>query len=390
MINAVFSTLPMFACLFWTLCLALNFRQNDRAKQFLTYFMAVSTTLYFCHAVYFNKEYSLFPFTDSIYTFTTLAVFPLYYLYIRLLSIGKKLEAKNFTILIPSVVFAISATLIYFLMTGEERMQYVYNWAFGDRRYAEATPLMKAQLIRYKLTGIVFALQTLPILYLGSKHISRYNKEIHNYYSDTEGKTFLHIKLLLAIFVATSFASFIMNIIGKEFFATSPLLIIIPSLLFGSLLFTLGYFGNKQNYTAADFLFEIQHSDSLSTNFTQEIVENKVSSQTIIRLIEDKELFKQPDIKISDIARLLGTNRTYISEALNKGMGLSFSELINKYRTECAKELILQSIKEGSEINMLVILEQSGFSAESSFYRIFKSFTGHTPKGWIKQHYDHD
>ncbi|MDL2247384.1 helix-turn-helix transcriptional regulator [Bacteroides sp. OttesenSCG-928-J23] len=385
MFTAIFSTLPMFACLFWAITFALDTRFDSRAKRFLALFMSVATVLYFCHAAYFNKEYGLYPITDSIYTFATLAVFPLYYLYILVLSTPSRLPRKHFLVLLPSLLFCLSAIVIYRLMPEEVLRDYVLHWIYGDKSFADAPLLIKAQLIRYRLGSIVFTIQVVPILYWGSRRISKYDKDINNYYSNTEGKTVSWINLILIVFVATSFSSFIMSIIGKEFFSTSPLLLIIPSVLFGTLLYTLGYFGSKQNFTAIDFLAEVQKNDSLSiTPPAEQIAKNSLSA-AIIQLLEEKELFRQSDIKISDVARMLGTNRTYVSESINKEMNLTFSELINKYRIEYAKELIRTAIRKGEDLNMYTVIEQSGFSAESSFYRVFKLMTGRTPKAWMTE-----
>lgn len=384
MLIAIFSTLPMFACLFWGVTFCLDFRHNDRAKRFLTLFMLVSALLYLCHTAYFNREYVIFPVTDSIYTFTTLAVYPIYFLYIKLLSESRDLKVYDFLILLPALLFSIAAAAIYMAMSSEERILYIHHWAFGDYGLKDASGIIKMQVIRYKLTSIVFAVQIIPILYLGGKKISHYNQEINNYYSNTEGKIFPRINFLLIAFVITSLVSFAMNIIGKEFFATSSFLILIPSLLFGILLYSLGYFGNKQNFTVADFSGEAKQNDQQNDNISQKEITDKKLSHVIIRLVEEKELFRQPDIKVSDISQMMATNRTYISTAINKELNLTFSEFINTYRIEYAKGLILKAQQENVILNMSSIIEMSGFATESSFYRIFKSITGTTPKKWAK------
>lgn len=386
MVTAIFSTLPMFACSFWAVVLLLDFKQNDRAKRFLTFFMIVAAVLYLCHSAYFNKEYNIYAIADSIYTFATLSVYPLYYLYIRLLTEERALSRKDFIILLPAIVLGIATSLIYSLMPADVRMQYILHWVFGNDAWDGASTLIKAQLIRSKLTGLTLAFQIVPVLYLGGKKISSYNKEINNYYSDTEGKTFSQITLLLSIFVATSLFSFLANIIGKDFFATAPFLILIPSILFGTLLFSLGYFGNKQQFTAADFQKERTKADALQNGVVlREPVAKSGLAVAIIRLLEEEELFRQPDLKLPDLARLLGSNRTYVYETINKEMNQTFSELINKYRVEYAKKLLLKALKANETLNLSVVIEESGFSAESSFYRIFKSVTGTSPKEWAKK-----
>lgn len=382
MLYQILSAFPMFACLFWTVQLLSDFRHNDRAKRFLTLFMAVAALLYFCHYVYFNRAYEMLPVTDSIYAFTTLAVYPLYFLYIKLLSESRKLRVRDFYTLIPAVLSCSACAVIYLMMDYGERSAYLQQVIFGHAKAAGISPLAYAQDVRYKLTGIVFAFQIIPILYLGSRKIARYNREINDFYSNTEGKTFSEIRTLLIFFVATSAASFVMNIIGKHHFADSVWMILIPSLLFSTLLYSLGFIGNKHYFTAVDFARDKAGNDSFDTNGKEYPGD---LAKTILELIESKELYCQPDIKVSDIAGLLRTNRTYISAAINKELKVSFSALINDYRVERAKKLIVGSISTGKKMTKTEIIEQSGFSNESSFYRAFKIATGTTPQKWLAQ-----
>ena len=100
--------------------------------------------------------------------------------------------------------------------------------------------------------------------------------------------------------------------------------------------------------------------------------------EQISKLIEEKELFRNKDIRISDIASELATNRTYISLIINSTLGTNFSDLINGYRIEHAKKLM----KERPEMSHTDIAEESGFSSRTSFLRTFKAKTGMTPTEW--------
>ena len=101
-------------------------------------------------------------------------------------------------------------------------------------------------------------------------------------------------------------------------------------------------------------------------------------SRQISKLIEEKELFKKKDIRLSDIASELATNRTYVSLIINSSLGTSFSDLINSYRIEHAKKLMAEQPK----MSHSDIAEQSGFSSRTSFLRTFKAKTGMSPKEW--------
>ena len=101
----------------------------------------------------------------------------------------------------------------------------------------------------------------------------------------------------------------------------------------------------------------------------------------IISLVEEKQLYLQKDLKVSDIARELGTNATYISASINGQMGVSFPDFISKYRVEHAQRLM----REHPDMPLSAIWENSGFNNEKSFSRSFKTHTGQTPSAWKTQ-----
>lgn len=100
----------------------------------------------------------------------------------------------------------------------------------------------------------------------------------------------------------------------------------------------------------------------------------------ITALMEEKELFRRPDLKLADLALELGTNVTYISACINGQAGVSFNEFLTRYRVRYAQELM----KSNPDKKLSHIAEESGFSGERSFFRNFKKVTGVTPRQWIE------
>ena len=101
-----------------------------------------------------------------------------------------------------------------------------------------------------------------------------------------------------------------------------------------------------------------------------------------LNLLMDKQKpYLNSDLKVADVARLLGTNSAYISNCINSQKGCSFNQYINAYRIEHAKELFKQS----PDKKVAEIWPASGFSTETSFFRTFKALTGLTPTEWKQQ-----
>ena len=100
--------------------------------------------------------------------------------------------------------------------------------------------------------------------------------------------------------------------------------------------------------------------------------------QRICQVMEEQQLFMNPDLKITDLATALGTNRSTISACINSQRDCSFPQFVNAYRVACAQELL----RTQPDIKIAEVCVKSGFSSEASFYRIFKAVTGTTPTAW--------
>lgn len=98
----------------------------------------------------------------------------------------------------------------------------------------------------------------------------------------------------------------------------------------------------------------------------------------ICQVMEDKALFLNPNLKVSDVANILGSNRTSISNCINTQRGCSFPQFVNAYRIDYAQELM----RNQPDMKLAEVCTVAGFSSEASFYRIFKTVTGLTPADW--------
>lgn len=98
----------------------------------------------------------------------------------------------------------------------------------------------------------------------------------------------------------------------------------------------------------------------------------------ISELMESQKLYLNSDLKLSDVATMLGTNRNQISTCINSKRGYSFSQFVSSYRIEYAKDLMRRQ----KDIKITEVWMQSGFTNETSFFRTFKVVTGLTPNEW--------
>lgn len=115
------------------------------------------------------------------------------------------------------------------------------------------------------------------------------------------------------------------------------------------------------------------------TNETpDEAIDSTELMQRLVQLMEEQQLFLKPDLKVTDIASTLGTSRTVLSNCIKTHHNCTFPQFINTYRIAYAQELM----RNQPNLKMTEVYMASGFSSETSFYRIFKAITGTTPTDW--------
>ena len=82
---------------------------------------------------------------------------------------------------------------------------------------------------------------------------------------------------------------------------------------------------------------------------------------------------------------VVGTNTTYLSNAVNQVFHCNVKTLINWYRVQYAKTVLSKKMYSLKDIPFVC-----GFSSKSTFYSAFKKFEGITPFQYIHKNSDDD
>lgn len=371
MLGVVISSLPMIVCGVLSVLIALSLYDHcNLAKKRLLVFMVTATVLYLAHFMYFNRQTSVIPLTDTLYCFCNPAVFPLYYLYIEELTEYRPNRWRQALCLLPSILCFLAVGVIYLLMDDEETALFIRHYLYADE-YGSLSGLAWWQVIAHLVVRIVFAIQIPLVLFYGFRRISAYNTVVESNYSDIEGKRIVRIKTLLVLFAVTSLVAFVFNLIGRQRFIDGPEPLTFPAILFSMLLLLIGHVGLNQHFSVQDIDAEVfQEADMMQeTKADSELLEG------IRKLVSDEKLFLYPNLKVSDLAIRLHSNRNYIHHAINVEMGTSFSDYINSQRIDYASKLL----EEHPELSINDVMMKSGFTSSSAFYRNFKKFKGITP-----------
>ena len=365
---SILTTFPMLVCFLITIQLILEQKRlnaKNTPMQWLTVWAISSTLLYMGHIFYFWHKETWLPVTDTIYVSMNLCVYPLYLIYISELTEERPISKKLTTLcllLAPSIVALITCGTLYSSMSSQETNEFIDCYLYHNSCPPQVG-IAKALAVTHIICRIVFAIQVIAVAFLGIKKINRFNHTISQHYADTDDKEVQGLKTLLNLLVVTSILSALVNIFGRYAFIDT-IWLGLPSVIFSILLFTIGWIGLHQHFSISDVM---EHNPEENT-ITKEY-ENSLC-QELDRLMQEKRTYLENDLRLEQVTRELGTNRTYLLQALNEGKGMTFKEYINRLRIEYAEQLM----ESNPSLTKNEIATMSGYNTLSSFYRNYNTY----------------
>ena len=335
--------------------------------------MLMALILYISHAIFFNNLFKFYSYIECFYILSMLSLYPLYYLYLLSLS-TKKLVFKKLVHFIPAVIFSVAIFIATVILTPEERIIYINEILINKSFMQTNLPfLVRIKGFIFLASRIIFIIQIGYYLIKGVSVANTHNRQIVNYYSNTERKTLGWVKIINIIFLFTSLGSIAFVFIGRGFFTHNEALLLIPSGLYTMFLFIIGFNGNRQIRLNVEF-----KDDDLASNLNEfKNGQSKNLKKQLIQLFDINKIYINSDLRITSISETLKTNRTYISKLINEEFKMNFNEFVNEYRIKEAKKLLLD--KNNNLYTIEHIAEISGFGSVNSFTRVFKSIVGMPP-----------
>ena len=364
---------PIFVTLFWSLIFFIQVGRTDKSKINLGILMLMAFVLYISHAIFFNNYYKIYSYIECIYIFSMLSLYPIYYLYLVSLSTNK-IVFKHLIHFFPALIFSVAIFILTMISTPEERGIYVKEILI-DKNLKELnlSTLVGIKGLTFFFSRIVLIIQIVYYLTKGVFVAKKHNRQIANYYSNMEGITLNWVKSLNITFLFIALSSITFAIIGRGYFTQHEAFLLIPSVLFTTFLFIIGFNGNHQIQVSAEFRNNEQILDAAEIKNGQP---DGLKNQ-LVQLFEADKIYKNSDLRITLVSEILKTNRTYISKLINAEFKKNFNEFVNEYRIEEAKKLLLD--KSHNLYTIEYIAEKSGFGSVNSFTRVFKEIVGMPP-----------
>jgi AraC-like DNA-binding protein len=103
--------------------------------------------------------------------------------------------------------------------------------------------------------------------------------------------------------------------------------------------------------------------------------------QKIVEIVEQQQLYLNPELTLADVAQAVGLNVNVVSQTINSGLGQPFNDFINQHRVAAMKA----KFERGDHLKhtLLAIAFDCGFNSKNTFNRAFKKCTGLAPKDYL-------
>lgn len=327
-------------------------------------------------AVLYSGNQLLYKYFDEIFIFSSLCIFPLYYLYLIHLTKDSIHQKKYLWHIAPAAFLLMLYIIFESRLTHKEYEDYILNFIHSRSiiNFSPSNPVSQLEIV-FLIVRVYYLVQIFLYILLGLRISISWETRLTESLSETTGKEIRLIKTLSMLsFIITIFAYFI-DSFGIFFVPESSLILLLPMFLSAPIFFKIGQIGYEQNFTVSD-LEEVElEAVKIGSPFTNENP-SKIRKNLEI-LMNEERIYLIPDLRISTVCERLHTNRTYLSQVLNDELKLNFNCYINKYRVEHAILLLKDSTWRNYSLEKFA--ELSGFGSTISMIRAFKQITGKTP-----------
>jgi AraC-like DNA-binding protein len=371
-IVALLSTL--FINLYGAIFLFATSNKQLKNRFFLGLFFFNSFVLFVGHFLSFNEYWMAFRYLDFLFLAALLAFYPLYYLYLYSAFNISIFSIKWYLHFLPSIIIAVLMAAATYFSSWENYLMYMnnnlYSTELGNQESKNLAYLYKGTRFFHLLQIVFYNFLTIRFLLLA-------RNKMHNYFSNLDKFQLQYFYIVnISFILLMSIPGFYVTVIGRTPLNNNDSLLFYVCTLFSLLYIILSIIGLRQipakiNLTSSDL--------NESTNF--HLQELNAIETNLLLFFKDKKPWLDPHLTILEVAKQIGTNRSYISNIINDNIGVNFNQFVNDYRVNEAKILLKQT----PELSISEISELAGFGSVSSFLRIFKKIENCTPTEFRKK-----
>ncbi|MGB0524035.1 MAG: helix-turn-helix transcriptional regulator [Flammeovirgaceae bacterium] len=249
------------------------------------------------------------------------------------------------------------------------------------QRYALAIPAKQEVFtFFYQAVSICSILYAIGLSILSFKAVFLHHSELASFKSDAlkwVKALWIGITALIALWIGHELIKLMVGQVNATYILASTSIFTYWIIYKGLYQFKLG----NDQYHIQQIIH--QRATTRTTQKTPKPIQGQDHFERFQQLCLDEKWHYDPDLSRDAVAEKLGISSGYLSQIVNKATGKSFPEVINQYRVNAAKAMILDP--EFRNYSLLAIGLEAGFKSKSTFYTSFKKETGFTPGEFKKK-----
>jgi len=207
--------------------------------------------------------------------------------------------------------------------------------------------------------------------------VHRYRINLKNEFSTISGKITLGWLLFVIILYMTfMMIAYILGLIKYMSSIETYAVLVTYSFLVG-LVYIFSFYGllQQQIYSHRS---EYQTDKYKNPRLTGKTIDKEINKlETYFR---KEKPYLDSELSIYMVSAKLNISRHTLTEVLNSGLGKNFYQYVNEYRVNEVKQKLKDPAYDKYSIDAVGF--ECGFNSKSSFYAVFKQYTGQTPSGF--------
>lgn len=345
-------------------------RKVNHSANILLGFSVLALSFDLFDAVYYlDSFFYKYPHLFGLTFAATFLYGPVFYLYLKLLTTGRKFNKKDLLHFLPFflVIFYIIPVL---LLNSEQKVQFILQTLNN--------PPLDIRIINYfkSIQGTVYSILVFVTIH-------NHNKKLKDSFSNMDRINLKWFRNLLAamifvwlLFVVGSIVNIFVNVEYES----------VIHLVFSIFIYSIGYTALKQpeifiqpvddekekKFPKAEVELNERYKKSGLTDEAAEELHN-----SLLELMNNQKPYLERELTLSKLAELLDVTQHNLSEVINTKLEQNFYDFVNKFRVEEFKRKLEEP--ESEKYSLLALAYDSGFNSKTSFNIIFKKQTGMTP-----------
>lgn len=345
------------------------YRPGKISRRLLLTMTGIHTYVLFMYFIMHSDLYKLMPHLIATHMPLVMLIAPALWFYLRFITHQQtRFVRADLLHLLPALIHLLILIPLY-----ASGATYKITGQFGQDYF-----------IRLELVEIIKLI--IPVTYgsLSYKLIQRRLSQNKDKQQQKKLKTF---SLFMILYLLNGMSSVVYHLayhFGFQTYWVHTLLNAVSVILLTTVLFGLAYAAITNPGFLGKNVAPLQVTEAALPKYHSSSLNHQNNYQeALLEYMEQEKPYTDNELKLEDLAQVLGIPVPHLSEVLNQHIGKSFSELINGYRVEEVK--IKMTDPAESHKTLLALAFEAGFNSKTAFNRFFKQYTGKTPSQYRKE-----